>query len=132
MIDPKYAVQVVKHDYKTKHKIKYLGSKNEDYPKKNWSSVVIFNNAHPSNKVLTPKFVQEQPGSFLHRFSWLDENLVGSLSISWNWLVTEYEDNETCDLAHFTLGTPCFSGYESQFLSHEWRNYRKAIVSHEE
>ena len=34
-------VFVVKHDYKTKMTEKYLGSKNEDYPRKNWSSVIL-------------------------------------------------------------------------------------------
>ena len=56
--DEKYAVQVVKHDYKTKFPVKYLGHKNDDYPKKNWSSVILFYCSHPKNKILTPKYIK--------------------------------------------------------------------------
>ncbi len=66
------AVKVVKHYYKTKHPVKYLGAKNEDYPKKNWSSVMLWNCSHWLNKQLTPKFVQEQTGNsstLLHQVS---------------------------------------------------------------
>jgi lipopolysaccharide biosynthesis glycosyltransferase len=65
------AVKVVKHHYQTKHPVKYLGAKNEDYPKKNWSSVMLWNCSHWFNRQLTPKFIQEQTGKYLHRFEWL-------------------------------------------------------------
>ena len=38
---PDKDVMVVQHDYKTKMPVKYLGAKNEDYPRKNWSSVIL-------------------------------------------------------------------------------------------
>ena len=71
--DDKFAVQVVKHDYKTKVKSKYWGNKNEDYPRKNWSSLILWNCNHASHKILTPEFIQKQTGSFLHRFSWIKD-----------------------------------------------------------
>jgi hypothetical protein len=71
LFDTSKAVQLVKHDYKTKRSIKYFGNENKNYPRKNWSSVVIFNCQHPSIKVLTPQFIQNHSGSFLHRFQWL-------------------------------------------------------------
>ena len=89
--DPEKAVWVVKHDYKTKHPVKYLGAKNEDYPRKNWSSVVLWNCNHWQNKKLTPELVMESTGSYLHRFSWLEDRFIGELSAEWNWLETEYE-----------------------------------------
>ncbi len=65
-------VMVVKHDYKTKMTEKYLGAKNEDYPRKNWSSVILWNcNSYPNRK-LTPEFVQKATGAELHRFTWLN------------------------------------------------------------
>ena len=79
LFDPNFAVQVVKHNYKTKFPTKYLGSKNEDYPKKNWSSVILYNCEHPKHKILTPSFIEKTQGSFLHRFSWLNEKEVGAL-----------------------------------------------------
>jgi lipopolysaccharide biosynthesis glycosyltransferase len=62
--DERYAVQVIKHDYQTKASQKYLGNKNENYPKKNWSSVILWNCSHPKNEVLTPEFVMSKDGKF--------------------------------------------------------------------
>src|SRR6056300_797591 len=69
-ISQPYDVAVVKHDYKTKMPVKYLGSKNEDYPRKNWSSVMMFNCSNFPCKKLTPEYIQEATGSHLHRFAW--------------------------------------------------------------
>ena len=110
--EPEKAVWVVKHDYKTKHPVKYLGAKNEDYPRKNWSSVVLWNCGAWRNKDLTPELIMESTGSYLHRFSWLPDNLIGELPKEWNWLVTEYEFNPEAKLVHYTLGTPCFKDYQ--------------------
>ena len=118
--DESKAVLVVKHDYKTKAKDKYLGNKNEDYPRKNWSSVMLFNCGHPANKILTPDFVAKQTGAFLHRFTWLSDDLVGELPMEWNWLATEYPDNYQSSLVHYTLGTPCFKDYWTCEMSDEW------------
>jgi hypothetical protein len=72
---------------------KYLGNKNEDYPRKNWSSLILWNCGHPENAILTPEFIQSQPESYLHRFSWLGDNLIGELDAEWNWLAIEYPKN---------------------------------------
>jgi hypothetical protein len=120
--DETKAVQVVKHDYKTKAAKKYLGNKNEDYPKKNWSSLILWNCGHPENSILTPEFIQSQPGSYLHRFSWLDEDLIGGLNTEWNWLAIEYPENPNAKLIHYTLGTPCFKDYANESMSEKWKN----------
>jgi lipopolysaccharide biosynthesis glycosyltransferase len=119
--DETKAVQVVKHDYKTKAAKKYLGNKNEDYPKKNWSSLILWNCSHPENAILTPEFIQSQPGSFLHRFSWLREDLIGELDAEWNWLAIEYPENPKAKLIHYTLGTPCFKDYANESMSDVWK-----------
>ena len=78
---PDKDVMVVQHDYKTKMPVKYLGAKNEDYPRKNWSSVILWNcNSFPNRK-LTPSFVQQQTGSFLHRFNWLQDERTASAAM---------------------------------------------------
>lgn len=118
--DPRYAVQVVKHDYQTKATQKYLGNKNENYPRKNWSSVMLFNCDHPKHRVLTPEFLQRQTGRFLHRFEWLADHEIGELPRTWNWLTTEYEDNRQAQLLHYTLGTPCFADYRNAPMADEW------------
>lgn len=119
--DPKFAVQVVKHDYKTKHKLKYLGQKNDNYPRKNWSSVILWNCSHPKNKILTPTLINQKNGAFLHRFKWLQDNEIGSIPKTWNWLAIEYPEKENLKLIHYTLGTPCFKDYENTSLSSYWK-----------
>lgn len=120
--DDSKAVQVVKHDYQTVAKVKYLGNRNENYPRKNWSSVVLWNCAHPANQVLTPDFIQDKPGSFLHRFSWLDDSDIGEIPKDWNWLAIEYPDNPQASLVHYTLGTPCFKDFRQTPMAPLWHD----------
>jgi hypothetical protein len=111
-------VAVVKHDYKTKHPKKYLGNTNEDYPRKNWSSVILWNCER--HKMLSPEFVQAQKGSYLHRFQWVPDQRIGELPKTWNWLVGEYEHNENAKLLHYTIGVPAFEAYRDSDHSAEW------------
>ena len=73
--DDRTAVMVVQHDYETTQTVKFKGtpleSPNGDYPRKNWSSLILWNCGHPRNKILTKQFVAEAGGRVLHRFSWL-------------------------------------------------------------
>ena len=124
MRDHSKDVMVVKHDYKTRMKEKYLGSKNEDYPRKNWSSVILWNCASLPNRKLTPKFVQQSTGSELHRFSWLEDDRIGTLPPEWNWLPDEYGPNESAKLLHYTLGTPCFHEFADTPQATEWHRER--------
>lgn len=123
--DDSKAVMVVKHDYKTRMAEKYLGSKNEDYPRKNWSSVILWNCAHPSNAIVTPEFIQNASGAAVHRFTWLADNEIGELPKEWNWLDIEYEWNPLAKLVHYTLGTPCFHEFANKGdFSNEWHRER--------
>ena len=115
-----YAVMVAKHDYQTKVTTKYFGNKNENYPRKNWSSLILWNCAHPANRILDPAFVQSQPGSYLHRFSWLKDEEIGSLPLEWNWLAIEYPVNPQAKLIHYTLGTPCLKDYAQTDMANYW------------
>ena len=117
-------VQVVKHDYKTKMPVKYLGSKNEDYPRKNWSSVILWNcNSFP-NRRLTPEYVMKATGAELHRFTWCSEDRIGELPKEWNWLPDEYGENLDAKLLHYTLGTPCFHEFANTPQGSEWHRER--------
>lgn len=113
-------VQVVKHDYKTKMTEKYLGAKNEDYPRKNWSSVMIFNCQNFPTKKLTPEYIQKSTGAHLHRFEWTTDDRVGELPPEWNWLPDEYGANPDAKLLHYTLGTPCFHEFATTPQGDEW------------
>ncbi len=118
------AVSVVKHDYIPKNKKKYLGATQYAYPRKNWSSFVVWNCGHPSNWDLTPQVVNTQTGKYLHRFEWLSDDEIGSLDVKWNWLVGEY-DNPPDDVknVHWTVGGPWFDEFKNVDFSDEWRSY---------
>jgi lipopolysaccharide biosynthesis glycosyltransferase len=117
-------VQVVKHDYQTRMSEKYLGSKNENYPRKNWSSVMLWNcNSFPNRK-LTPEFIEKSTGAELHRFSWLDDERIGALPPEWNWLPDEYGPSTDAKLLHYTLGTPCFHEFATTPQGSEWHQER--------
>jgi lipopolysaccharide biosynthesis glycosyltransferase len=122
--DETKAVMVVKHDYKTKMTEKYLGSKNENYPRKNWSSVILWNCEHPANSVVTPEFIQTATGAQVHRFTWLDDSLIGELPIEWNWLPDEFGANQEAKLLHYTLGTPSFHDFATTPMGDEWHRER--------
>jgi lipopolysaccharide biosynthesis glycosyltransferase len=122
--DETKAVQVVKHNYKTKLSEKYLGAKNEDYPRKNWSSVILWNCEHPANAVVTPEFIQTATGAQVHRFTWLTDDLIGELPIEWNWLPDEFGANQEAKLLHYTLGTPSFHDFATTPMGDEWHRER--------
>ena len=117
-------VQVVKHDYKTRMTEKYLGAKNEDYPRKNWSSVMIFNCSNFPTRKLTPEYIQKSTGAHLHRFAWTSDDRVGELPSEWNWLPDEYGENLNAKLLHYTLGTPCFHDFATTTMADEWHRER--------
>lgn len=113
--DERYAVQVVKHDYRTKHARKYVGTEMEcdnlDYPRKNWSSLIMWNCGHPQNRILTSENIAEWSGLQLHGFGWLSDDLVGELPAEWNWLAQEHGANDAAKIVHFTAGIPQIQAY---------------------
>jgi hypothetical protein len=120
LADDRYAVMVCKHDYTPRDDVKFLGHQQLKYEKKNWSSVMLMNNARC--RALTPDYVNSASGLDLHRFNWLgDDAEIGSLPLEWNWLVGEYDHNPEARVAHFTLGGPYFHGYETCDYADEWR-----------
>jgi len=125
--DKTKALQVVMHDYKTKFNQKYLGNTNENYPRKNWSSLILWNCSHPKHKVLTPDFISSQTGKYLHRFSWLGDEDIGELPIDWNWLAIEYPNNPKAKIIHYTLGTPCFKDYRNTEMAVTWHEVQQKV-----
>ncbi len=119
--DDRYAVQVVKHNHVPRETRKFLGQPQTAYNKKNWSSVMLFNNG--KCRALTPEYVNTASGLELHQFKWLgDDNLIGELPHRWNHLVGYDEPSRDVSLAHFTLGGPYFKEFEKCEYSEEWRN----------
>lgn len=122
--DESKAVMVVKHDYQTSSRRKYIGSPlendNVDYPRKNWSSVVLWNCGHKSNRILSRDFVTEAGGKFLHRFEWLNDDEIGELPVEWNSLEGESPNVRNAKLIHYTLGVPGFKYYADTPKSSHW------------
>ena len=128
--DESKSVQVVKHDYTPKTQVKFLGAIQYQYPRKNWSSVMLFNCGHDHCKRLSPEYVNTADAMALHRFFWTHEDFIGELPVEWNHLVGEYEKNPLAKNAHFTLGGPWFYEYADAEFSDEWRlTYMKTIHS---
>jgi lipopolysaccharide biosynthesis glycosyltransferase len=122
--DDKYAIMCAQHDYIPKEGIKMDGQQQTVYPRKNWSSMMLINCGHPSNKVLIKEVVNSprHSGAFFHRFSWLRDNEIGKISHEWNWLVGWYkEPNDGSPKAlHYTEGGPWFPEYKNCEYANEW------------
>lgn len=100
-----FAVFVCKHpEYIPKTKTKMNGQLQTTYRRKNWSSLILWNNAHKKNKILTPEFVNNIDPSTLHQFKWLSDNLIGEIPLEWNTLVGYY-DFVSPKALHYTDGT---------------------------
>ena len=123
---PDKAVFVVQHDYKPKTDQKFLGQAQTSYPRKNWSSVMLFNNSRC--RALTPKYINSATGLELHRFMWIKDEEIGSLPLEFNHLVGEYETATNAKILHYTLGTPCFPEYANCDNSKEWWAERDAML----
>lgn len=117
--DDRYAVMVVKHDHTPREDIKFLDQPQSKYEKKNWSSVMLFNNARCT--ALTPEYVNRASGLELHQFKWLgDDSLIGELPHRWNHLVGYDAPRPGVSLVHYTLGGPYFDEFRDCEYSKEW------------
>jgi hypothetical protein len=120
-LDPDKALYCVKHRHEPVGDTKMDGQQQTRYARKNWSSMMIFNVAHPANKALTIEMINTLPGRDLHRLCWLDDDLIGELSPEWNFLVGTSDPAIVPRVVHFTEGTPDLAGYENVPYADEWR-----------
>ena len=125
-LDDNKALYCVQHDYTPKEKHKMDGQKQSIYPRKNWSSFMVFNCSHPSNKKLTKEIVNAESGSFLHQLKWLDDSEIGSLDERWNWLEgwTSNHNKSEPFAVHFTRGGPWFEEWQDVEFAKEWNRER--------
>lgn len=132
LADDRYAVQVVKHDYTVVDGVaKMDGQVQHAYPRKNWSSCMLFNCGHRKNRdFLYPEFMNKQEMSYLHRFQWLDDEEIGELPVEWNFLVGHYNEEQhgTPSFIHYTLGMPFMPGYENCEYSQQWYDERADFI----
>lgn len=125
-LDPDKALYCVQHDYTPAHDIKMDGKLQTSYPRKNWSSFMLFNCSHPDVKALTPAVVNSAPPAFLHRFTWIsDDAAIGALPLDWNFLEGEYPKPATTPrVIHFTNGGPWFDNWQGVDFADLWRAER--------
>lgn len=127
-LDPTKALYCVQHNHVPDSNVKMDGQEQTSYARKNWSSFMIFNCDHPANDRLTLDMVNGLPGRDLHRFCWLDDDEIGELEPTWNYLVGHTEGVDDPAVVHYTDGGPWFTGFENVAYADEWRNalYRHA------
>jgi hypothetical protein len=123
------AVYCVQHDYQPKETTKMDGAVQTSYPRKNWSSLMLFNCAHPAVRGLTPEIVNRESGAYLHRMQWVDDSDIGALPVEWNWLEgwNEKPASGTPTAVHFTRGGPWFDNWQNVDYGDLWRAERDAL-----
>ena len=131
-VDPKKAISCVQHDYTPPEGVKMDGQRQLAYPRKNWSSMVVWNCAHPANKQVTKELVNdpEITGAYLHRFSWLKDHYIGLLGPQWNWLVDWYVEGRDGSplLLHYTEGGPWFANHQNCGYADLWNSYHNDYI----
>ncbi|MBE7184820.1 MAG: glycosyltransferase [Methylobacterium mesophilicum] len=121
--DPSKAVLCAQHDYQPKDGVKMDGKVQTAYPRKNWSSFMLFNCAHPSTRQLTPERINSETGAYLHRMQWAQDDEIGSLPIEWNWLEgwNQKPASGTPKAVHYTRGGPWFKDWQDVDYGDQWR-----------
>lgn len=123
--DNRYACMVVKHNYSPPDGIKMDGEPQLRYYRKNWSSFVLWNCAHPKNKYLSVEKINSATGGSLHAFDWLEDRDIGSLPSSYNWIEgNSKKDSDRVDwrpdVIHYTAGGPWFPAYQDVMYAELW------------
>ncbi len=123
------AVYCVQHDYKPKETVKMDGAVQTSYPRKNWSSLMLFNCDHPAVKKLTPDVVNRETGAYLHRMQWAADDEIGALPVEWNWLEgwNDKPVSGTPKAVHFTRGGPWFENWQNVDYGDLWIAERKRM-----
>jgi hypothetical protein len=118
----KSKVSCVQHDYSPKSIMKMDGKMQHVYPRKNWSSVMLFNNA--GCQTLTPEVVNSESPMYLHRMLWANEE-IGELPPKWNNLAGYYDLED--GIVHYTDGGPWFKEYRDCPHADLWKNELKEL-----
>jgi hypothetical protein len=116
------AVYCVQHDYRPTETTKMDGAAQTVYPRKNWSSLMLFNCDHPAVKSLTPEVVSRESGAYLHRMQWVKDEDIGALPVEWNWLEgwNQKPAQGAPKAVHFTRGGPWFERWQNVDYGELW------------
>jgi hypothetical protein len=130
-IDPSKAVSVVKHDYQPTENMKMDGCVQHIYPRKNWSSFIVFNCSHQAVRALTPATVNTADPAFLQQFKWLNNGDIGELDKGWNYLEGWYAPHYgQLRAIHYTLGGPWFNHRKNCDFANLWLSEYESYLRH--
>lgn len=112
----------VQHDYQPTETTKMDGKIQTTYPRKNWSSMILFNAGHAETRQLTPDVVNRESGAYLHRFQWLSDAAIGAVPETWNWLEgwSAKPPAGAPNIVHYTRGGPWFSAWQNVDYADLW------------
>ena len=105
--------------------IKMNGVENKSYPKKCWSSLMLFDNSKLKN--LTKEYLDDASPADLHQFAWVDEKDISEIPRSYNHLVGYYKKHNRIKAIHYTQGGPWFKEYKNGEFSEEWWKVYKSL-----
>lgn len=134
MADDEHAVHVVQHDYFPSSMEKMDHMEQTRYPRKNWSSLVLWNCGHRAHGRhgtwvgVDGEKVNTYPGIWLHSFQWLEMNEIGTLGPEWNHLVG-WSKAENPKAVHFTEGGPWLEKYRRVEYADEWLAERDLMMA---
>ena len=114
------ALRVRKHDYNPTATVKMGGKTQTQYPRKNWSSLMLMNNAELG--VWSKEAVETESGAWLHRFEPIPDEKIGDISEEFN--VLDHMTGPT-KLLHYTSGGPWLPGCEDADHADIWHEYRE-------
>lgn len=129
LADPKYAVMCVHHNHVPSESMKMDSQAQLRYHRKNWSSMMLWNCRHPSNEALTVDLVNSIPGRDLHRFCWLQDDEIGEVPASWNWLEGTSDPAIDPKVVHYTRGGPWFEEWQGVAYADLWLAEREAMLA---
>lgn len=121
LADPSKAIMCVQHDYIPSESTKMDNKPQEMYPRKNWSSLILYNCEHPSNQQVNLDFVNKCPMGYMHQFKWVKDEEIGSLPYQWNYLEGWYNSNDA-KAVHYTRGGPWFGNWQHVDYAKEWQD----------
>ena len=116
-------IAVVKHEDYEALGVKMDGKENKSYPRKNWSSLIIYNCSKLKN--LTKEYLDNASPSDLHELKWADK--IGEIPRSYNHLVGVYKPHNKIKALHYTNGGPWFDKYKDAELSEQWWSIYKSL-----
>lgn len=123
------ALWCVQHNHVPTETTKMDGAVQTQYPRKNWSSLMLFNCAHPAVQALTPDVVNSQTPAYLHRMQWLKDEEIGGLPTEWNWLEgwNEKPADGPPKVVHYTRGGPWFANWQHVDYGDLWLKEFEAV-----